>query len=358
MHKVRPSTNATPQDADSFEVGHLIDNRYRIQKYLGKGASSRVYVADDTALQTTVALKVLRQSVNNARTLLRFEQEARVSLALSHPNVCRVFGFGRLPDERGYLVMEFLEGVTLHALLRKRGKLQASHAYAVVQQLLSALHESHRHGIVHRDVKPSNILLVPEEGSVGRVKLLDFGLAKAPVNLAVIHTRPGHACGTPGYAAPELLSGGGADHHCDLWSAGVILFELLAGVRPFRDPPPGASPFTAVCGPIRNFRDYVPDASDELVDLIEVALEKDPARRISSADEFSRRLSGIIDELGPPSTAISLESTESLFPRLENDPSIPSLNRTPIQSLPPVVNSDTEPPSTASITTVDSPAPS
>jgi serine/threonine-protein kinase len=326
-----PPTGPVSTGGDTFDVEELIDNRYRVRKLLGEGATSRVYVADDTALDTTVAIKILRPSANRGRAFLRFEQEARVMISISHPNVARVFGFGRLKDGRPYLAMEFFLGKTLLGFLRQKRVVEPRLAYNLVQQLLAGLASCHALGIVHRDVKPSNIYLVQEGGSATLLKLIDFGLAKAPPNRAIVVTRPGHAFGTPGYAAPEVLSGGAASSKCDIWSTGVILFELLAGVRPFRDPTAELSAFAIACGPSRRLLDYVPSTPPAIVALIDAALAKNPDARIPSAEEFSRRLALITEDLGPPSTITPIQSSGSGV--LESDRTLPVLDRTPIQSL-------------------------
>lgn len=331
--KVPITTGSSPSiEIDPVAVKGLVENRYRIKKLLGEGASSRVYVAHDTALDKPVAIKILRPSANKERAFLRFEQEARVMLAISHPNVCRVIGFGRLSDSRPYLVMEFMEGKTLLSYLRKKRPLSERLAMEIVQQLLTGLSATHALGIVHRDVKPSNVFLAKQPGrGIGQVKLLDFGLAKAPAERAIIVTRPGHAFGTPGYAAPEVLSGGAASYRCDIWSTGVILFELLAGVRPFRDPTAELSAFAIACGPARQMRDYRTDVSHRIVALINEALAKNPDQRIPTADEFLRRLMDIADDIGSPS---SNHDTQTMtIPTFESDVTLPILDRSPLPSV-------------------------
>jgi serine/threonine protein kinase/TolB-like protein/Flp pilus assembly protein TadD len=215
---------------------------YRIKKLLGRGGMGAVYLAEDLRLERPVALKILPASLGgNTEGVMRFRQEARAASAISHPNVAHIYEFGE-EGERYFLAMEYVAGKTLRELLREKA-LDASRALEIVLQVAEALVATHKRGIVHRDIKPENVIVTES----GLVKILDFGLAKlnAPQissenekPLASLETAPGMIIGTTAYMSPEQVRGQPLDARTDLWSLGVLLFEMLACERPFA----GATP--------------------------------------------------------------------------------------------------------------------
>ena len=206
--------------------------RYRVIEQIGEGGMGRVLLASDDTLRRKVALKTMKRTDKSSRR--RFLREARAAARVSHPNVCPIFEVGE-EGRRPFLAMELLPGETLAARLR-RGPLPLTEAMDLAQDLLAALGALHDAGIVHRDVKPSNLFLTPHGG-----KLLDFGLARElpgdvarALATATDLTRPGLIIGTPGYMAPEQILGQPVDPRADLFAAGAILFEALTGQRPFQ----------------------------------------------------------------------------------------------------------------------------
>jgi serine/threonine protein kinase len=201
--------------------------RYRILEQLGAGGMGVVYKGRDERLARTVAIKVLAPFLDTDEALRdRFLAEARAAAALDHPNICSVYETGQTPDDRLFLVMPFYEGGTLSTRL-SAGPIQVSTAVGYAAQVADGLAHAHAAGVIHRDIKPANLALT----ATGQVKILDFGIAKVA---DAQRTRSGIILGSPAYMSPEQASGGQVDYRTDLWSLGVVLYELLAGTRPFR----------------------------------------------------------------------------------------------------------------------------
>lgn len=273
-------------------IGRIFDSRYQITALVGRGGMGTVYKAVHVAMNQTVALKVLhREMSRDERQVQRFYQEARASSRLKHPNTIRVFDFGRSDEGHLYLAMEFLEGETLTQLLRREGALPVRRALNMVRQVAKALAEAHMNGLVHRDLKPDNIFITQIYGEQDFVKVLDFGIAKFvqgnPEYGAL--TQAGLVCGTPLYLSPEQALGRTLDGRSDLYSLGVILFEMLAGVPPFR----AETPVALV---MRHIHDAPPPLGAEGIPepvraLVFSLLDKDRDRRPASAEA----LVGLID---------------------------------------------------------------
>lgn len=204
--------------------------RYRIERLLGQGAMGSVYLGVDPSLDRQVAIKTVKdldlEESAKRRFLERFRNEARAAARLSHPSIVQVFDVGEDPDVGPYLVLEFVKGPSLKQVLRERGPLGATELVAVAHQLGEALDTAHAAGIIHRDVKPDNVLV----GEDGRAKLADFGVARVP-DAAL--TKEGQFLGTPCYAAPETLSEGRYGPRTDLFSFAAVLYELATGARAF-----------------------------------------------------------------------------------------------------------------------------
>ena len=258
--------------------------RYRVEGLLGTAAMGEVYRAHDPAIDRLVAIKVVRPELvagsGGEQLLERFRREARAAGRRFHPNIVAIWDFG---DDNGmpFLVMELVEGRSLDQVIKSSGPLSPGRSVAIINQVLGALGFAHKNGIVHRDIKPSNIMILQDD----HVKVADFGIARLEASEFTI---VGDLLGTPAYMAPEQLSGGPIDHRTDLFAAGVILFEMLTGVKPFR----GKSiteimSFMEKRGPedIRALNPAVPDA---LKHVIGKSVAFDPAQRYADAAGFSK----------------------------------------------------------------------
>src|SRR5205823_11578427 len=207
-------------------INTLFDGRYKIVRKLGAGGMADVYLAEDQELGRRVAIKVLNdRHANDEQFVERFRREAKNAAALSHPNVVSIYDRG---DAEGtyYIAMEYLDGRSLKELIVSRGPAPVNVSIEYARQILSALRFAHRHGIVHRDIKPHNVLVDRE----GRVKVTDFGIARAGTSQM---TEAGSIVGTAQYLSPEQARGGEVDQRSDLYSLGVVLYELLTGTVPF-----------------------------------------------------------------------------------------------------------------------------
>jgi Tol biopolymer transport system component/predicted Ser/Thr protein kinase len=233
------SLGARLLDADDFLPEKSEFASYRVEKLLGKGGMGAVYLAKDKRLERAVALKILPLSLGaNTDGVMRFRQEARTASAISHQNVAHIYEFGE-ENERYFLAMEYVEGKTLRELLKEKS-IDISRALEIAIQIADALDATHKRGIVHRDIKPENVIV---KGN-GLVKVLDFGVAKLfdlqatsrdPVlsKISLVNTTPGTIMGTIGYISPEQLRSKKADFRADVWSLGVVLYEMLSGRKPF-----------------------------------------------------------------------------------------------------------------------------
>ncbi|MBI5546161.1 MAG: Hsp70 family protein [Deltaproteobacteria bacterium] len=219
-----------------FEAGHIVDGRYELQRLLGEGAMGAVYEARNVWTQRRVAVKVLLPELARIDGFAqRFILEGRSATMVSHPSVVEVLDMGRDPaDGSLYLVQEFLVGTGLDVVLAKRGRLPVRDALDIAVPVMAALAAAHRRGIVHRDVKPANILLAQTASGIITPKLIDFGVAKLLSGDRPTQTQPGVLVGTPCYMSPEqLLAEDQIDQRADVWAMGVVLYEMLAGRRPF-----------------------------------------------------------------------------------------------------------------------------
>jgi beta-lactam-binding protein with PASTA domain len=259
-------------------VGRLLDGRYQVTRRLARGGMATVYEATDTRLDRTVAVKVMHPGLAEDREFVaRFIREARSAARLSHPNVVAVYDQGA-DDGQVFLVMEYVHGRTLRDVLREHGRLTPREAFGVFEPVLAALEAAHRAGIVHRDVKPENVLIAHD----GRVKVADFGLARA-VSTA---TTSGTLIGTVAYLAPEQVQRGIADTRSDVYAAGIVLFELLTGSKPYSGESPIQVAFQHVHGDVPPPSARVPGLPPALDALVGHATRRDPDRRPRDAAAF------------------------------------------------------------------------
>ena len=259
---------------------------YVIDGELGHGGMGVVYSATHPVIGKRAAIKILRPEVSRSPIAVqRFIQEARAVNQIGHPNIVDIFAYGALPDGRAYHVMDLLVGEPLRRRL-KRSVLHPSEAASVIDDIASALIAAHEHGFVHRDLKPDNVFLVSHQDRWPAVKLLDFGLAKLmpEYGVASFTTKVGAMLGTPEYMSPEQARGVGVDHRTDIYALGVVMFESIAGKRPF---PVLADSFATLLQhaeePPLSLADSVADLPPEMVQLVDAMLAKTPQARPSLA---------------------------------------------------------------------------
>lgn len=276
-------------------VGRLVDGRYRVEFVLARGGMSTVYHATDIRLDRTVALKVMDASLAADHSfVVRFEREAKAAAKLSHPNVVGVFDQGAY-DGLVFLVMEYVPGHTLRDVIEEYGALEPARALGVVDQVLMALAAAHEAGFVHRDIKPENVLITRD----GMVKVADFGLARALTGEVGTGTVSGQNVfmGTVAYIAPEQVSPGTADARSDIYSTGVLLFELLTGEVPFTAATPIAVALKHVNEDVPPPSSLVPTTPEYLDDLVLTATARPPEARFQSAWEFEQALAEAQDQV-------------------------------------------------------------
>ena len=260
-------------------IDTLFDGRYRIERKLGAGGMADVYLAEDQELGRRVAIKILNsRHGNDDQFIERFRREAKNAAALNHPNIVSIYDRGEAEDTY-YIAMEYLDGRTLKELIVSRGAAPINVAIEYARQILSALRFAHRHGIVHRDIKPHNVLVDGE----GRVKVTDFGIARAGTSQM---TETGSIVGTAQYLSPEQAKGGEIDPRSDLYSLGVVLYELLTGKTPFDGETPVEIAMKHLSTTPKPPSSLRPDVPRELDMVVMRALAKNPDERYQSADEM------------------------------------------------------------------------
>ncbi|WP_010595474.1 serine/threonine-protein kinase, partial [Rhodococcus sp. P14] len=273
----------------ALHSGAMIADRYRLQRLIATGGMGQVWEGLDTRLDRRVAVKVLKAELSgDADFLTRFRFEARTTAQLNHPGIAGVFDYGETTDAEGqsiaYLVMELVHGEPLNAVLARVGRLSLPHTLDMLEQTGRALQAAHDAGVVHRDVKPGNILITP----TGQVKITDFGIAKA-VDASPV-TRTGMVMGTAQYIAPEQALGQEATSASDVYSLGVVGYEALAGRRPFL----GDSVVTVAMKHVQETPAPLPtDLPAGVRELIEIAMTKDPAHRYTSGGEFADAVAAV-----------------------------------------------------------------
>jgi beta-lactam-binding protein with PASTA domain len=261
-------------------VGQVLDGRYRIESRIARGGMATVYVARDIKLGRAIALKVMHANLaQDDEFVRRFIVEAKSAAALSHPNVVAVYDQGT-DGQYVFLAMEYVPGRTLRDLLTEQGRLGPRQALSLMQPVLAALGAAHRAGLVHRDVKPENVLLTDD----GQVKVADFGLARAET--ASKQTKTGMIIGTVGYMAPEQVLSGHADSRSDVYAAGIMLFELLTGYQPHQAESPLAVAYKHVNEVVPLPSSVLPGIPPQLDALVATATSHDPARRPADANHF------------------------------------------------------------------------
>jgi eukaryotic-like serine/threonine-protein kinase len=269
---------------------------YVIEDVLGQGGMGVVYAATHPLIGKRAAVKVLRPELStDVRAVERFITEARSVNQIGHPNIVDIFAFGTLPDGRNYYVMDLLVGESLRTRLKRTGALHVSEAAHVVDEISSALIAAHGKGIIHRDLKPDNIFMMSAAGRWPEVKLLDWGLAKLLSPTSKFRTVTGALLGTPVYMSPEQARAADTvDVRTDIYSLGVIAYELISGIAPFKRSTSMETLLAHAEEQVPPLADKVPGLPDELVQLIEAMLGKEPDERptLAAVRTVLRRLKG------------------------------------------------------------------
>src|SRR5215204_4589040 len=273
---------------------NLIDERYKLRALLGSGGMAEVYLAHDEVLDRDVALKLLKdQYAGNEELVERFRREARSAASLSHPHIVPIFDWGESEDGRYYIIMEYLLSGTLKDHILQRGTLPPQTVVEVALQIAEALRAAHERGVIHRDIKPRNILIT----DTGHVKVADFGIARAAEATTISNL--GDILGSVKYMSPEQAAGERVGPASDLYSLGVVLYEMLTGRVPFEVETPADVPVKHAGGPPphpREVNPMVPEGTDALVMRL---LATDPEDRYGSAGQLARELGRVRDGLSP-----------------------------------------------------------
>jgi serine/threonine-protein kinase len=279
-----------------LQFGQIYGGKYRLLRLLGSGGMGAVYEGENIEQKRRVAIKTLHKELaTHHETLARFEREAEAASRIGSDHITRVMELGHLPDGSRFMVMEFLEGVTLRQRMRERGRLSYDEAVRLVCQILEGLAAAHAAGIVHRDLKPANIFLLRGGGEQADfVKILDFGVSKLSDQKAksMALTSTGMVVGTPHYMAPEQAKGSrDVDGRADVYATGVILYECLAGQVPFHANTFNELIFKIVLQPAPSMETLAPDVDPELATIVSKAMAKEPVGRYQTALEFHQALS-------------------------------------------------------------------
>lgn len=264
---------------------NVIADRYEVVSHIGQGGMADVFLAVDTILNRQVAIKILRADLStDAVSILRFEREAQAAAALAHPNIVEIYDVG---DYKGhhYIVMEYVTGKTLKQVIRSRGPLVNEESVDIMKQLCSAISEAHSRGIIHRDIKPQNVIVKAD----GSIKILDFGIATAKGSMQL--TQANNVMGSVHYLAPELAKGEAASPQSDIYALGIVLYEMLAGDVPFKAD-------QAVQIALKHMREPMPDVRlinasvpQSIANVITRATAKDPNNRYGSCREMLQDIS-------------------------------------------------------------------
>ncbi|HKY35786.1 MAG TPA: protein kinase [Polyangiaceae bacterium] len=323
-------TEATDSQPGASLVGTVLAGRYRIERLLGAGGMGSVYRAEHVLMRKACAVKVLHREMTQVKEVVaRFEREAVAAARIEHPNVAAATDFGQLENGSFYLVLEFIEGKSLNQLIHDSGgSLPEERALLITRQIGDALAAAHGAGIIHRDLKPDNVMLVAKDGSADFVKVLDFGIAKVklegdPEVSQPALTRLNTVMGTPEYMAPEQARGEPVDHRADLYTLGILLYEMLCGTSPYRheefvvvltkklteDPPP--------------LPEHISTTTRELVDRL---LQRTSADRLQSAGEVVRSIDAILGYSPAPASVAFAPLSGQSAPKPSPSPEVAYAN--------------------------------
>jgi serine/threonine protein kinase len=316
--------------------GLMLDGRYRLTRQIAIGGMGEVWAAIDRTLGRTVAVKILKPELTSDPEFVdRFRVEAQITASLNNPGIAAVYDYGETashpggPKDTAFLVMELVSGEPLSAVLARTPRIPVDRVLDVLEQSGRALQEAHARGLVHRDIKPGNILITP----TGQVKITDFGIAKVAHQVPV--TKGGMVMGTAQYLAPEQASGGEARPASDVYALGIVGYECLAGFRPFG----GDNPVIVAMAQIRNEPPPLPpDLPPTVVDLIRHALIKDAALRYPNGEVFANAVAAVRSGFAPPPTGAfalppaGLPPTQAFLGPLTNLPAPTAVAAAPVNA--------------------------
>ena len=287
-------------------TGELIDNRYLLQRILASGGMATIYAGLDTRLDRPVAVKIMHPHLANDEAFVsRFIKEAKATAALSHPNIVSIQDQGW--NEGGapavFIVMELVEGSTLRDFLNEQGALSIAQLFQFLNPVASALSAAHRIGIIHRDIKPENILIAKD----GRVKVADFGLAAGSIIGQTLTAESSVVLGSVSYLSPEQVQRGIADARSDIYALGIVMFEMLAGKKPYDGETPIQIAYKHVNERIPNLRTINEDIPEAIADIVFAATSPNPDQRPKDAEELLNKLRSIQAQIDPKRRQLSLE---------------------------------------------------
>ena len=286
-----------------LKIGSLVDGRYRISARIGHGGMAEVYEGHDIINKKMVAIKLIREDVmNNPVNLARFQNEASIAASLNHENIVQVYNHGTI-NGIPYIANEYIKGQTLKEVLDFRSSLPMGEAIDIMLQLAAALNYAHKHGIVHRDVKPDNIYLMGD----GTIKLGDFGIAQSDTKFS---TENNEIVGSVYYLAPEITTGKAATPQSDIYAAGVTFFELITGHAPFIKDNALDIAVAHVKEKFPSPKKYLPNCPKELERIIFKCVKKDPKERYQTANELYDDLKNLKDN------PKSFKEKKSIFARI------------------------------------------
>jgi eukaryotic-like serine/threonine-protein kinase len=280
-------------------IGHVIGGRYKILKRIGSGGMGSVYRAEHTGIGQQVAIKFLSPALSgNGDVVRRFHNEAKSYARVSHPNAVMIHDFGQTDDGQLYISMEFVDGVDLKKVIETHGRLAVDQVIDIGLQLCEVLSKAHETGVFHRDLKPENIM-VSQGMRRQHVKVLDFGIARLVGDEQTVATVAGSICGTPRYMSPEQARGRPIDHRTDIYSLGLILFEMATGKHPFPNTSIPEMLRLQVHEPVPHLSEFSPELGlpQRLDEVIQRAISKDPANRFQTVKEMADALAGVVPTL-------------------------------------------------------------
>ncbi|HXM10192.1 MAG TPA: serine/threonine-protein kinase, partial [Terriglobales bacterium] len=301
--KLRQTQELSAAPVSTFFPGDVLAGRFKVLRFLARGGMGEVYESEDLEFNERVALKTARvELIQGAHEIERFRREIQLARKVTHPNVCRTFDVFRHTEtthdgsrrETLFVSMELLTGETLDKLIRREGRLTTSAALPIVKQMAAGLSAAHQAGVVHRDFKSANVVLIsPNSGSQTiRAVITDFGLAHAEFQGSHTLTRPGDIVGTPAYMAPEQIEGGEITPATDIYSLGVVIYEMLTGELPFSADTPLATAMKRLNQPAPTLRTRFPEADPVWEKVVARCLERAPQNRYATTDDVVKALAG------------------------------------------------------------------